>query len=96
VASVSRISSNKLLAYGGEFTVGDRGFIIQGSDTPADWVVKKDDWIVYRGERYSLKTIFNMCGNTGWMVVARKHPGTPIVFDLEAHNAINLYDGASV
>jgi hypothetical protein len=96
VASVARISSNKPLAYGGEFNVGDRGFIIQGSDVPSDWEVKKDDWIVYRGDRYSLKTVLNVCGNTGWMIVARKHPGTPIVFELVANTAITLDDGASV
>jgi len=88
VASVARISSNKPLAYGGEFNVSDRGFIIQGGDLPL--AVKKDDWIVYRGERYGVKTVLNVCGSVGWMIVARKHPGMPLVFHVTANSAINV------
>ncbi len=95
VASVARISSNKPLAYGGEFNIGDRGFIIQGDDVPGGVGVEKDDWIVYRGERYSVKTVLNVCGNVGWMIVARKHPGTPLVFHVTANSAMNLLEGAS-
>jgi hypothetical protein len=95
VASVARISSNKKLAYGGEFNVGDRGFILQGSDLPDGWEVKKDDWIIYRGDRYSPKTILNICGGTGWLVVARKILGIPLTFYVTTHNAINLSDEAS-
>ena len=96
VASVARISSNKRLAYGGEFNIGDRGFMVQGSDVPAGTEVKKDDWIVYRGERYSVKTVLNVCGGSGWLVVARKHPGTPLTFHVTAHSAVNLGQGASL
>jgi hypothetical protein len=95
VASVARISSNKPLAYGGEFNVGDRGFIIRGGDVPDGWEVRKDDWIVYRGERYSVKTVLDVCGNVGWMVVARKHPGTPLVFHVTGHNAVHLTEEAA-
>jgi len=92
VASVSRISSNKQLAYGGEFNVGDRGFMIHGKDVPTGWEIRKDDWISYRGERYSIETVLNVCGNTGWMIAARKQPGSPLVFHVQAHNAISLND----
>jgi hypothetical protein len=94
VASVARISSNKPLAYGGEFNVGDRGFIIQGKDI-GGITVRKDDWIVYRGERYSPKKILNVCGNTGWMIVARRIPGTTLMFHVTAHNAMLLSGEAS-
>lgn len=94
VASVARISSNKPLAYGGDFIIGDRGFIIQGSDLPSTWDVKKDDWIAYRGERYSIKKIINVA-DTGWLIVGRKHPGTQRVFHVTAHSAINLWSEAS-
>ncbi len=90
VANVARISSNKPLAYGGEFSVGDRGFIIQGDDVPEGVGVKMDDWIVYRGSRYSVKKVLNVCGNVGWMIVARKHPGTPLTFHVTANTALNL------
>lgn len=95
VESVARISMNKPLAYGGEFTIGDRGFIIQGSDAPKGWNLKQDDWIVYRGERYSIKMVIRTCGNTGWTVVARKHPGVPLTFHVTANSAITLFDEAA-
>jgi len=95
VLSVSRISSNKPLAYGGEFNVGDRGFIIDGADLPDGWEVKKDDWITYRGERYSVKTVLKVCGDIGWMVVARKHLGTTLTYHVTANSAINLDGEAS-
>lgn len=75
VESVSRISSNKQLAFGGQFNIGDRGFIIDGKDLPSGVEIKKDDWIVYRDERYSITTITRVVGGAGWAIVARKHPG---------------------
>jgi hypothetical protein len=95
VASVARISTNKPLAYGGEFNVGDRGFIIQGSDVPDGTTVKKDDWLIYRGDRYSVKTILDVCGGVGWMVVARRLPGVPLTFHVTANSAANLLQEAS-
>ena len=95
VASVARISSNKPLAYGGEFNVGDRGFILDGGDLPADCEVKKDDWLLYRGERYGVKTIRRVCGNIGWIVVARKHPGMPLTVHVTAHSAVDVRGEAS-
>ena len=94
VLSVSRISSNKPLAYGGEFDVGDRGFIISGKDIPG-LEVKKDDWLVYRGERYSVKMSIKVCGDIGWMVVARRLLGVPLTFHVTASSAINIYAEAS-
>jgi hypothetical protein len=92
VESVARISSNKPLAYGGQFNVGDRGFIIDGQDLPSDHEIKKDDWIVYRSERYSINTITKVVGGVGWAIVARKHPGQKFSFDLQAETAINVAD----
>lgn len=95
VASVARISSNKPLAYGGEFEVGDRGFIIQGTDTPNGLTIQKDDWILYRGERYSMKSIQDVCGGVGWMVVARKHPGVALTFHVTGNSSINVFAESS-
>lgn len=94
VLSVARISSNKPLAYGGEFDVADRGFIISGSDI-IGLEVRKDDWLVYRGDRYSVKMVIRIAGNVGWMVVARKHLGVPLTFHTMAHSAINVDAEAS-
>lgn len=93
VASVARITSNKQLAYGGEFHAGDRGFILHGKDVPSGVMIRADDWIVYRGERYSITKVLNVCGNTGWMINARKHQGTPLTFHVTGNTAINLNDG---
>ena len=90
IASVARISSNKPLAYGGEFNVGDRSFIIRGNDMPSGVVVQKDDWIFYRGKRYGIKTVLNVCGDIGWVLIARHHPGTTIEYHVTAHSAVNL------
>jgi hypothetical protein len=94
VLSVARISSNKPLAYGGEFDAGDRGFIISGKDIPG-LEVKKDDWLAHRGERYSVKTVMKVCGDIGWMIVARRLPGVPLTFDVRANSAIHINSEAS-
>lgn len=96
VASVARISVNKPLAYGGQFNAGDRGFIIDGSDMPDGWHVKKDDWIVCRSERYSIKMILRIRGDMGWMIVARKHPGVPFAYDLYAESLIDCQGNGAV
>jgi hypothetical protein len=90
IASVARISVNKPLAYGGQFQVGDRGFIIDGRDIPAGWEVKQDDWILYRGGRYSIKTVLRVCGNTGWAIVARKHSPQALTFHVAADSPVRL------
>lgn len=92
VASVARITSNKKMAYGGEFSVGDRGFIIHGKDIPSNVSIRVDDWITYRGERYGITKILNVCGDTGWMIFARKHPGTTLTFHTQAGSAVHLND----
>lgn len=95
VASVARISSNKPLAFGGAFNMGDRGFIIDGADiTGVD--IKKDDWIVYRSERYSPTTIQKVAGGVAWALIARKHPGQTFAFDLAPTDVITISDTAEV
>lgn len=95
VESVARISSNKPLSYGGHYNVGDRGFIIDGQDLPGV-EIQKDDWIIYRSERYSITTISKVVGGIGWAIVARKHPGHAFSYELSGFTPITVTDsGAS-
>ena len=89
VESVARISANKPLAYGGQFNIGDRAFIIDGQDLPGV-EIRKDDWIIYRSERYSITTITKVVGGVGWAIVARKHPGQTFSYDLTGHSPITI------
>lgn len=95
IASVARISSNKPLAYGGAFNSGDRGFIIDGADI-IGVDLKKDDWVVYRSERYSITMILKVAGGVAWALVARKHSGQTFAFDLTAADTIAISDTAGV
>lgn len=84
VASVARISTNKLLAYGGQYHVGDRGFIVDGSDL--NWPIRQDDWIIHKGNRYSPTMIVRMFQGTAWFVTARNHPGQPLTFHVAGYS----------
>lgn len=92
VASVARISTNKLTAYGGQYNTGDRGFIIEGQDI-LDLPVRKDDWLLHRGRRYSPILIFRVFQGSAWLVTARAHPGQPLTFHVAGHSALVFQEG---
>jgi hypothetical protein len=71
IQSISLISANKKVVQGGTFDVGDRVFLIDRKDLPASLELTKDDWIVYEGTRFDIKSIEDYEQNTTWMITAK-------------------------
>lgn len=74
IQSISHISANKMFAYGGSLDARTRMFIIDQQDAPG-LTLKKDSWIVFRGRKYSIKSINDYDFRSGWVVVATEVPG---------------------
>ena len=78
VQTISIISANKKILQGGTFDAGVRNFIIDRSDVPSTFTVVKDDYIVYDGSRYDVKTVDEYEYKTAWVVTAKKIEGAPV------------------
>jgi hypothetical protein len=69
--SISQISANKAFVYGGTFDSRMRSFIIERRDCP-NVVLKDDDWLVFDGLKYEIKSIQEFEFDTAWVVVGRQ------------------------
>lgn len=88
--SISVISANKQVVQGGTYDPGQRRFIIDRLDVP-EWSIDQDDWIVYSGKRYDIKSIEEFEQDTAWLIVAREIKGASVHQDL--HTKIVDYLG---
>jgi len=89
VQTISMISANKKIVQGGTFDPGLRTFIIDRTDVATTWTIEKDDWIVYDGSRYDVKSVEEYEYKTGWIVTAKKIEGAPAYED--HHLKTNAY-----
>ena len=71
VKTLSIVSANKSFVYGGTYDAGVRLFVIDARDVPTDLDLKLDDWVVYNGQRYSIKSIDKLELQAGWLIVGR-------------------------
>jgi hypothetical protein len=78
IQTISVISANKKLVQGGTFDPGIRSFIIDRSDVPASFEVRKDDWIIYDGHRYDVKDVEEYEYKTGWIVTGKLIEGAVV------------------
>lgn len=72
--SISQISADKSFVYGGFFDSGTRMFIIDRRDA-RELVMKKDNWLVYRGRRYEIVSIQDFEFDTAYVVIAKEQLG---------------------
>ena len=75
VQSISQISANKMFIMGASFDVGTRMFIIDARDLPASYAFTNDDWIVYNGRRYDIKSYEEFEYHTAWSIIGREIKG---------------------
>lgn len=75
VQSISQISANKMFIMGGSYDVGTRMFIIDARDLPNRYQFTNDDWIVYNGRRYDIKSYEEFEYHTAWSIVGREVKG---------------------
>jgi len=69
--SISQISANKTMVYGGTFDSGVKTFAIEGRHLPNDFEFNMDDWIVYNNQRFEIKSIEKLDHGAGWIIVGR-------------------------
>ncbi len=75
VQSISQISAGKAFVYGGSYDAGTRMFIIDARDMDDGYEFTNDDWIVYNGCRYDIKSIEEFEQHTAWTIVGREVKG---------------------
>lgn len=81
IQTISMISANKKIVQGGTFDPGMRKFLIDRTDVATTWTIEKDDWIVYDGKRYDVKSVEEYEYKTGWIVAAKEIEGAPTYED---------------
>lgn len=72
---IAAISANKEFVMGGSYDVGTRNFIIDRRDCPTLPDLTADDWLVYHGDKYQIKSIEEFEIDCGWIIAARKLVG---------------------
>jgi len=68
--TISMISADKQFVYGGTYDIGVRKFFIDPRDLEDGYVIAMDDWLVYRGKKYEIKTVMNNEFDSLWEVTA--------------------------
>jgi len=94
IQSISQISANKAMVYGGTFDGLSKTFIIDARDLPDDWTITNDDWIVYNSQRFEIKTIVRLDYHAGWIIDAKAIVGQHAeqIFHLDAENRLTDLD----
>ena len=92
VQSISQVSANKTFVYGGTYDAGTRMFIIDARDLPGAYEMTNDDWLVYDGHRYDIKSITEFEQHTGWVIVGKEVKGVrpEQIFDVKVENSLNV------
>jgi hypothetical protein len=75
VQSIALISSNKEFVSGGTYDKGTRDFIVDRRDCPLLPELTADDWIVYAGAKYQIKSVEKFEVEAGWIITATKING---------------------
>ena len=90
--SISQISANKTMVYGGTFDSTVKTFVIDGRHLPGDFEFEMDDWIVYNNARFELKDVYKLDYHAGWIITAKEVIGQHAeqIFHLSAENTLSL------
>jgi hypothetical protein len=75
VQGISTISANKAFVYGGTYDAGTRTFIFDTRDLPDSYEIVMDDWMIYNGRRYDIKSISEFEQHAAWIVVGKEIKG---------------------
>jgi hypothetical protein len=75
VQTISQISANKMFVLGGTYDAGTRMFILDTRDMPDDHEFTMDDWIIYNGRRYDLKSVEEFEQHSAWTIIGKEVKG---------------------
>jgi hypothetical protein len=95
--TISMISSEKGFVYGGTYDHGMRMFYIDPRDLPQGYEIKMDDWVVYNGSKYEIKSVTDNEFDGLWEVQGVELIGvTPEeIFNLTGHDIMDLNQSSS-
>ena len=95
--TISMISADKQFVYGGTYDHGARWFYIDPQDLPANYEIKMDDWLVYEGKKYEIKTAKDNEFDSLWEILGVELVGvTPEqIFNLTAYNIMDFQQTVS-
>jgi hypothetical protein len=88
VYDLAYISANKDFTQGGFFDPEDRRIILEAKEIP-NIEPKVRDYVVFQNERYTIKDIFHLENDYGWIILVRKLRGAPVTF---AQNLLSVMD----
>lgn len=97
VQTISMISANKKFVYGGYHDSRTRLFIIERRDVPTLSDLKQDDWFVFNGKKYELKSIQEFEYDTAWVVTGKQIVGEvpEQIHNLNVDHLVDLTEVAS-
>jgi len=92
VQTISQISANKAFVYGGTYDAGTRLFILDTRDLPDAYEIVNDDWLVYDGRRYDIKSITEFEQHTAWVVAGKEVKGVrpEQIFHVMVENSLSV------
>lgn len=94
VQTISMISANKSFVYGGYHDSRTRLFIIERDDVPQVTEIKQDDWFVFNGRKYELKSIQEFEYDTAWVVTGKELVGDipQQIHEVKVDHLVNISD----
>lgn len=91
--SITIVAANKMMVYGGSYDAGIRQFVFDARDLPDNFNFSKDDFIVYNGRRYEIKSYEEFEFHTGWNVIGKEtfaEPQLPDTYRQIYHQKIRI------
>jgi len=70
--SITYIKANSNFIVGGDLELDDRQFLIDARDIPRDFDLKTTDYIVWDHKQFTIKSLFALEADTGYIVMARR------------------------
>jgi len=92
IQTISMISANKQFVEGGMFDTASRWFYIDPRDLPANYEIKRDDFLIYGNKKYEFKDIKYNEFDLLWEVLGVELVGEDIqqVFNLSGYDIVNF------
>ena len=92
VRGVPAIAAAKDFIGGGEYDSATRQFLVDRADASTIETLTVDDWIVFSGRKYQIKSVESFEFDAGWLITATESVGEKPQrqFDAKADNLLDL------
>lgn len=90
VYDLAYISANKDFTTGGFFDTSDRRVIIDASDLPASWEIDLNQFVIFDGRRFDIKSFYEFEEGMGYILVIRELKGQDVVSINSVNSVLTL------